>query len=143
MVDLEAVVIAALRADGSVTALLGGDRIYTALPSAPEFPCIRVTQVAGGEDSLPWQATAPRREALTLQLDVWGGTRAQARAVADRARSALSEGLPGSVAGGAVAGVRWSSSAFIPDDDIPSSTGRARPRYILESSMVVSHLPDL
>lgn len=143
MVDLEAVVIAALRSDASVTTAIGGDRIYTALPTAPEFPCMRVTQVAGSEDVQPWQASMPRREEMVIQLDVWGGTRAQARAIADITRARLSMGLPGACEGGSVASVRWQGIANVPDDDIPSSAGRARPRYILQASMVISHLLPL
>jgi hypothetical protein len=139
MVDLEAVIVAALRADPAVLAAVGGDRIYTALPASPAFPCVRITLMGGAEGGRSWQPSAPQREALDVQIDVWGGSRAEALHASNVIRFALGGSLPGACPGGAVAGVLWDSIQRIPDDDIPTSTGRARERFLTLGTFTVHH----
>jgi hypothetical protein len=133
--------VAKLRAEPAVLEMVGGDRIYSSLPSSPVFPCVRVGQVAGGEDRTTWQPSGPIRETLDVELEVWGGTRSVAANLCNYLRAWLGAYLPGLVDGGAVAGLRWTNTQNLPDDDIPTSTGRARPRYIAQAAVTVHHAP--
>jgi hypothetical protein len=139
VIDIEGVIAAKLRADPDTVALIGGDRIYTALPSHPVFPCVKVYLASGGEGMRTWQPAGPMRESFDVAIDVWGGTRSVALNIAHLIRARLGRYLPGAVDGGAVAGIRWDSLQSLPDDDIPTSTGRARPRYIAQGAVTVHH----
>jgi uncharacterized protein DUF3168 len=78
--DFEAVAAARLRG-ANITNL--GARVYSSVPADPTFPLAVVQRVGG----IP-----PVRRYLdgaNIQVDVWGGTKAQARDIADAARRAL------------------------------------------------------
>lgn len=142
MVDVEGVLLSALRSSASLVALMGGEpRVYSSLPSSPRFPAMRVTLIAGGEDSRPWQPGEPLREEADVQLDAWGGNRTEALALARAARRTLS-GLVGPVEGGAVSGLRWVSAWSAPDDDVPTNSGRARDRYIAQVLVTIHHAAE-
>lgn len=138
MVDLESVLVQALLADPELVAIIGGSRIYTTLPSDVAFPCVRLTLITGGEDAFTWQPSL-MREAYEIQLDSWGGQRWKALEIANAIRVLMSYSLVGPVTGGAISGVRWDSLQSLPDDDAPTDTGRARPRYIAHGTVTVHH----
>lgn len=141
MVDVEGVLLEALRSSTGLLALLGGEaRVYSSLPSSPSFPALRLTLIAGGEDARPWQPGEPLREGLDVQLDAWGGNRVEALALVREARRTLS-GLVGPVSGGAVSGLHFTSMFSAPDDDVPTNSGRARDRYISQVEVIVKHAP--
>lgn len=70
--ELQRTIYAALVADASVGALIG-NRIYDAMPSDGEYPCVTF----GPQESFPDDADCIDGEEHTIQLDVW--SRSQGR----------------------------------------------------------------
>lgn len=114
--DIEALAIWKL-ADSFVT----GGRVYDAFPPSPTYPLTVVQRIGG-------PAVVPRwLDQATLQIDVWGQTKEQARDEAATALSTLID-TEGTIATGQVSGVitgvqpgaglRW-----FPDDETET------PRY--------------
>lgn len=102
-----------LTADAAVAAL-AADRVYTeVLPQAPAVPAVVFTEVAGDEDyALDGPTGASSRR---VQVDAWAKTRAEATALANAVKAALS-GHAGAAAGFAVEGAfllseRWDFDA--------------------------------
>ena len=81
--DAELAVIQYLRGIASVTALLPGTRIYTAIPAKAVYPLVLV-QRAGGVP-LAWQFI----DDASIQVDVVGGTRHLCSQIARTVRAAL------------------------------------------------------
>jgi hypothetical protein len=129
-VDVERIVSQFLRANTAVTELVD-DRVYSELPKAAEWPAVRLNRVGGGP------ATQPARLDLArIQIDVWGGTKANARTIAATVLAVLGDELPGVYDGGVsvVTAVRLGTLRYSPDETFTP----AKPRYIGEVS-VYSH----
>ena len=124
--DVEKLVIDWLLATPQVANLVGGDRIYSALPKEPEWPAIRVVRFGGlRPQRLHWLDQA------SMQIDVWGGPKATARLVAATVDACLSTSLVGSHDLGVVTAVECSGPRWEPD----ASYAPARPRYVVEASI--------
>lgn len=119
--NVEAIVSKFLAAQPEVTALLS-TRIYTALPKDVGYPAARVTQF----DDLKitqrplWVARG------SLQIEVWGGTKAQAYTAAATAQAVIAERIEGVHADGVVTGVTFGAMRDFPDDTFSP----AKPRWI-------------
>lgn len=120
--NLEAIVSAHLRATPELDASLG-DRIYTVLPKDVVFPAIRVTLI--GDEKVTTRPLWVVRG--TLQVEVWGGSKAQAYTGASIAQAALVERLVDSVGTGwVVNGVRAGALRDEPD----AAYAPARERFL-------------
>lgn len=118
--DTEAMVSSFLRSRSEVTTLVA-QRVFGELPKEPSYPAVRITRVAGS----PVTDTHLSLDAPLLQLDVFGGTKAQARTIAATCMAVIAE-LPLTVVdGGYVTGVRFGSLAYQPDD----AFSPPKPRY--------------
>jgi Protein of unknown function (DUF3168) len=126
--NAEALVSEFLRDQAEVVALVS-DRVYTALPFGVEFPAVRVVQydTEFGTHQPLWVA------APLLQIDCWGGTKAQAWTLAATCMAALSERIEGGHTHGVVSGVRFSSWTDMPDTDYEP----ARPRFFFTAQLTV------
>ena len=78
--DMEAVCAVVLR-NAAITNV--GTRVYSSIPRDPTFPLITVHRIGG----LP--AVREYLDAANIQIDVWGGTKSEARDIAARARVVL------------------------------------------------------
>jgi hypothetical protein len=88
MPNAEAIVSGYLRSVPEVSSLVG-TRVYTVLPRKEtdrEFPLVRVSRIGGG----PTEAPAYLDRAL-LSVEVWGGTKNEARTIAATIAGALDE----------------------------------------------------
>jgi len=77
--DTEAIVAKKLR-DAAISGVTG---VYSSIPTNPTYPLITVQRIGG---------FSPVREyldAANIQVDVWGGTKSQARDIAATARVSL------------------------------------------------------
>ena len=118
--NVEALVSEFLRGQSEVAALCS-DRVYTALPVGVEFPAVRVVQFdAEFGTHQPLWVVAP-----LLQIDAWGGTKAEAYTLAATCMAVMAERLEGGHARGVVSGVRFSGWSDMPDTDYQP----ARPRF--------------
>ena len=122
--DAEALVSAHLRAASSVTALVG-DRVYTAIPKRAEYPLVRLWRIGGGPTASP-----PVLDAARIQVDVYGGSKAQARELAATVLGELEANLVGVQAGGesTVTATRAGTLRFQPD----TTYDPPKPRYIVD-----------
>ena len=84
--DVEAIVAKTLRT-ASIPNI--STRVYSSIPRDPTFPLITVQRIGG----IP--AVREYMDAGNIQIDVWGGTKSEARDAAARARIVLL-GLAGS-----------------------------------------------
>ncbi len=126
--NVEALVSAFLRGRSEITALID-DRVYTVLPKGVVFPTLRLAQY---DDALVtqrplWVATS------FLQLDAFGGTKADAYTLAATARAVMAAYLPGTHAGGVVTDVRFSGMRDEPDADYEP----AKPRWLFTAEITV------
>lgn len=122
-VDVEQLVVQFLLDQPEITDLVD-QRVVTELPKDKEFPAIRVTQFDDEQASEPVLWLTLTR----LQFDVWGGPKKLARTIADTVRAVLAARLPGGHPEGVVTGVAVRGLDTTPDDTVPTSNGRARPR---------------
>ena len=123
-VDVERILSQFLRSSSAVTNLVG-QRVYSALPKECEWPAVRLTRVGGGPVTVP-----PRLDLARIQIDVWGGTKAQARIICATVLAVAVTDLPGVYDNGAavVSAVRSNVSRYQPDTTFTPS----RPRYLAE-----------
>lgn len=121
--DIEALVSRFLREQDEIVDLVD-DRVYTALPSSPQWPLLRVQRVAGAPiGSRPLHLDAP-----VVQLDAYGGQKAAARQLIETARAVVAARLEGTHDLGVVSGVRFGSMGWLPD---PTYTP-ARARFVCD-----------
>jgi len=124
--NVEALVSAFLRDQPELVDLLD-DRCYTVIPKNAEYPLARVTvlldQPAGGEPL--WLVAA------TVQIEAFGGTKAQAHEIANTARAAISQRLTGVHAEGVVTGVSSGALLDLPDDEFEP----AKQRWLFTSTI--------
>lgn len=137
--NAEALVSLFLRRQAEIAALLGGPdpddvRVYTALPDGVEFPAVRIVQV----DELLLLARPSWLYEHRLQLDAWGGSKADALRVMNTAQAAMSQRLVGIHdevdPPGIVTGVRFEGRRDFPD----ATHAPARPRWLMDA-IVTTH----
>jgi hypothetical protein len=127
--DVESIVVAALKADATVAALVGG-RISGELQAKSARPAITIA-ITGGSDPIDWWLTGP-----AVQVDVWGEKRQETREIALAANAALIA-MGGNVQNlGVVTDVR----TLITVRPMPDQND-ARPRYSFEVRVVAHPLP--
>ncbi len=119
--DVELVVVTYLRRNGSRLEALVDDRVYTTVPKAATFPLLRVVRFAGG----PVRSVPLHLEAAVLQLDAYGGSKADARRLLDTARAELADAHLATHTGAVVTGVDFGAVRYLPDGDYDPP----RPRY--------------
>lgn len=115
--DAEQLVTDWLRAHTDIDAIVG-DRIFTALPKNPTYPCVVIRRLGG----VPVIATHLDR--ARIQIDAWGRTKYEARTAAAAVQAALHEMPAGSHSVGVVTGVEDELGLTWSED--PTSE---RPRY--------------
>lgn len=123
--DVERAVSRWLR-DSDDIADLVDDRVFNVIPALKKgvaewrFPLLRVTQVDSTEAVRAWL------DGAVLQVDAYGGPKAQASEVGRTARAVL-DLMTGQVLDGAVVtGVRTGGWRYEPDETFPT----ARPRFL-------------
>lgn len=136
--DAELLVRTFLVGRSAITDIVGVDergegRVYTVIPNpAPTGPFLRLIRAAG-------PATSRRNiDRPLIQLDAYGGTKAQARNLVATVAAEL-EALEGATVAGVAGycqGVDPGSERYIPDPDLQTERGRARERYILDVALV-------
>lgn len=134
--DIELVVVTYLRRTGSrVVDLLGVDgqgnpALYTTVPKAPTFPLLRVVRFGGNAArSAPMHLLRP-----TIQLDAYGGSKADARRILDTAFAELADIAYHTHAGAVITGVELGSTGrYLPDNDYTPP----RPRYSGDITVLV------
>ncbi|MCA1569310.1 MAG: DUF3168 domain-containing protein [Chloroflexi bacterium] len=129
--NVEALVSAFLRAHPDVVVVVG-DRVYTVVPSNPTWPLVRVHQW----DDQPAGQTPLHHVAAYLQLDAFGGSKAQAWRAAETCRMAMSRQLTGVYVEAVVTGCDVRGLADDPDD----SYTPAKPRFRFDA-VVYCHPP--
>lgn len=123
--NVEALVSAFLREQTEVIALLG-DRVYTSLPKNPEWPAARVVVIDEAPAGSPlWLVGA------VIQVDAWGGTKADAWRIANTCRAAIDRRLVGAHPEGVVTGVTLGGLLDEPDEDFTP----AKPRWLFTSTV--------
>lgn len=126
--DVEALVSRFLRDQEEISDLVD-DRVYTAVPEKPTFPLLLVRRVSGAAvTSRPLHV-----DAAVLQLDAYGGSKSDARELAETARAVLAARLAGTHDLGVVSGVRFGAMSWLPDVDYSP----ARPRYVADATVTV------
>lgn len=126
-VDVERLASAWLRTLDAITDLVG-DRVFTVIPSDPVFPLVRITLVDERQVYQPRHLTS-----TLLQIDVYGGPKAEARAAADAVADSLADDFPGSHDLGVVTAAQC-SLRYLPD----TTYQPAKPRYVV-SADIFSH----
>lgn len=127
-VNAEAVVSTYLRTASAITALVS-TRVYTAIPNNPTWPLLRVVRIGG----VPARSRALHFERVTLQVDAFGGSKAQALTLADTARQQLALADQFSHSGGVITSVVFGSMAYVPDSDFEPE----KPRYTFDVDVYV------
>lgn len=114
-VDLQDAILAILKADSDVNAIVSG-RIYDGRPKDGGFPCITL----GPSDSIPNDYQCIDGEEISMQLDCWvreGGRIWPARDLADKVKAALHE-VDYDLAEHALVTMRASARAFLDADQL-------------------------
>lgn len=75
-----------LRDDDDVTAIVG-DRVYSALPTNPTFPCVRLSRIGGQVRSAP----AYHLESSLIQVEALGGSRHSSWMLAETCRAVIAQ----------------------------------------------------
>ena len=78
--DMEAVAAVTLR-NAAISGL--GTRVYSSIPADPTYPLVTVQRIGGIPSVREYLDTA------NIQIDVWGGSKSEARDIAARARVVL------------------------------------------------------
>jgi hypothetical protein len=127
--DAERLVSAFLRGHARIVALVG-DRVYTAYPAKAGTTSLLLVQRVGGD--VPFSQPLVVEHAQ-LQFDAYGGPKAAAYELAATARAVLTE-LEGAVRPeGNVAGVRFGTVQWLPDETFSPP----RPRYVFDTTMTM------
>lgn len=103
------------------------ERVYTTIPKQATYPLVRVTVLDSTPTGEPlWL------EAHTVQVEAFGGSKAEAFRIAVKCRAAISQRLTGDHPGaGVVTGVRSAGLLDLPDD----SHTPAKPRWLFTSTV--------
>ena len=118
-----------LRDDADVAALVG-DRVYSALPTAPTFPCVRLSRIGGQVRSAP----AYHLESSLVQVEALGGSRHSSWQLAETCRAVIAQRFAGTVDVGIdtavvsaceVGGIREDSVRSLPKNDDGTERHRA------------------
>lgn len=130
--DTERLLSKYLRAHAAVAALVG-DRVYTAFPAQAGGEPLVLLQRAGGTPPLSHPLVV---DEVQVQIDCYGGTKAQAWTLAATVLDAL-DALEGYVDTqlGSVSAVRLGAVRWMPDDRIMTASDRSRPRYIADVTL--------
>lgn len=130
--DAERVVVDFLRDQPELAGPLAG-RIYTALPAQPDWPAVRVTRWGG------WAAIWRPLwlDEAWCQVDVWGGTKAEASELARLMRALVGYRLVAEAAG-TVTAVRFGMLHDAPD----TTYQPAKPHFRFDLSVMLHPGPD-
>jgi hypothetical protein len=127
--NAEALVTEYLRDDPAVSALVAA-RVYTVIPSGnASWPLLRVVRIGG----VPAFSRPLHLDRASLQIDAFGGSKAQALTLADTARMALSEIDLAMHSEGVVTGIEFGPLAYVPDPDFEP----AKPRYLFDVTLTL------
>jgi hypothetical protein len=120
--DSERITSTFLRSRAEVTALVS-DRVYTELPKREldrTFPLVRLVRSGGGATGSPRFL-----DRAILTFDVWGGTKYEARLIAETVAAVLDDVAGYSAHDGYSTGASPGSLRYLPDDTFEP----AKPRY--------------
>ena len=124
--NMEALVSAFLRAQPEMTDLVAA-RIYTAIPKDATYPLVRVVQLLDTPAGAPLYSVA-----FEMQVEAFGGTKAQAWQIASTARALIDARLLGDYPGfGVVNGSTPGALLDLPDEDFTP----AKPRWLFSSTI--------
>lgn len=125
--NMEALVSAFLRNQPELIALVPDDRIYTALPKNAQYPCVRVVQLLDTPSGSPLYAVA-----YEIQVEAFGGSKAEAWRIASTARALIDSRLEGVHDGfGVVNGTIPGPMIDLPDEAFEP----AKPRWLFTSTI--------
>jgi hypothetical protein len=128
MPDVERLLSAWLREQIELTDLTD-DRIYTSVPSRPEFPLLRVYRLGG----IPLLDQPLWIDDAFMQFDAWGGPKATAWEIAETTRALLASRFVGVHPEGIVANVKLGELRYEPDAEYTP----AKPRYLFTATIRV------
>lgn len=117
--DAEQLAVDWLKAHTDIDALVG-NKIFTALPKDPTYPCLVIRRLGG----VP--AIREHLDRARLQIDAWGRTKYEARQAAAAAQAALHEMPPATHTQGVVTAVEDDLGLTWSPDPVTD-----RPRYIV------------
>lgn len=125
--NMEALVSDFLRQQAEVSALVA-DRVYTAIPAAPTWPLVRVTQLLDVPTGAPLWGIA-----YTIQVEAFGGSKGDAWRIAQTCRAAIDARLAGNYTahGAVVSGSKPGGLVDLPDDSLTP----AKPRWLFSSTI--------
>lgn len=133
--DAELVVVDYLRRSGSrVVDLLptdakGNVTVYTTVPKAAEFPLLRVVRFGGG----PTRRRPYHLDHVALQLDAFGGSKAEARRLLATALAELADIAEHTHTGAVVTGATIGGMRYLPDPDYTPP----KPRYTADATVII------
>lgn len=126
--NMEGLVSAFLRAQPEAVALVA-DRVYTEIPADATYPLFRVSQLG----DRPAGGAPLHLVAFTIQVEAFGGSKADAWRGASTARALISERLEGSYPEWAAVVSGSSAGSLI---DLPDETfAKAKPRWLFSSTI--------
>lgn len=124
--NMEALVSAFLRDQPEMVELVD-DRIYTAIPKDATYPLVRVVQLLDTPAGAPLYAVA-----FEMQVEAFGGSKAEAWRIASTARALIDARLLGDYPGfGVVNGSTPGALLDLPDEDFTP----AKPRWLFSSTI--------
>jgi len=123
--NMEALVSAFLREQPEIITDIA-DRVYTAIPTSATYPCVRVLQLLDQPAGAPLWAVA-----FTIQVEAFGGSKAEAWRIASNCRAAIDARLAGEYAQGVVNGSTPGSLIDLPDETFEP----AKPRWLFTSTI--------
>ena len=123
MPDAERIVSTYLRSVPAVAGLVA-DRVYTELPKAGgTFPLARLARIGGGPTGTPAYMDEAR-----ISVDIWGGSKYEARELAATIAAALDEAAGYSAHDGYISSTSPGALRYVPDETFTPT----RPRYIVD-----------
>lgn len=124
--NMEALVSAFLRDQPELVDLVA-DRVYTAIPKDAAYPLVRVVQLLDTPAGAPLYSVA-----FDMQVEAFGGSKADAWRIASTARALIDARLLGDYAGfGVVNGSTPGALLDLPDEDFTP----AKPRWLFSSTI--------
>ncbi len=124
--NMEALVSAFLRDQPELTELVD-ERIYTAIPKDATYPLVRVVQLLDTPAGAPLYSVA-----FEMQVEAFGGSKADAWRIASTARALIDVRLLGDYPGfGVVNGSTPGALLDLPDEDFTP----AKPRWLFSSTI--------
>lgn len=125
--NMEALVSDFLRNEPEMVELVA-DRVYTAIPKDPTFPLVRVVQLL----DTPAAGAPLYAVAFEMQVEAFGGSKAEAWRIASTARALIDARLSGDYPGfGVVNGTRPGSLLDRPNEAFTP----AKPRWLFSSTI--------